>query len=102
MHPRLQDVPLEGRTPRPDKNTRQPHIQLSRNRGIELDRTANLKLADSWDEIQMVLYRIQRKFSVESGDPLEKAYRVEALTDIIDEFQEIALQGEITKKKEEK
>ena len=100
MHPRLQDVPLENRTPRPEAKSVQ--IQLRRNRTIELDREAKLRLSEVWGETELVLLRLQRELAVEEGDDLMALAYVRALAKIKDEWQAITIEGEKIKKEENK
>lgn len=86
--------------PKP-QNPKQPIIQIHRNRKIELDKKAKQKLTGAWDEIELVLLRIQRELAVESEDPTEAGFFVKALAKIKDEFQNIAIEGETMKKKEQ-
>lgn len=84
----------------PAAGARRPQIQLRRNRSIELDDRAKKKLADCWDENELVLLRLQREMAVEEEDELMALAYVRAITKLKDEFQAIAIEGETIKAKE--
>lgn len=70
------------------------NIQLRRDRSIELDTTAKIKLAGVWSEIELVLLRIQREMAVGEMDSVMAGSYVQCIAKIKDEFQSIAIEGE--------
>lgn len=95
---RAANGPTDKRAPQP----RQPRIQISRNRSIELDREAKLKLEGVYPEIELVLLRLQRELCVDSTDMVEAGYYAKCMAKIRDEFQQITIEGKAIKLEENK
>lgn len=102
MFEKIPEKSVGSTSPTVNPASRQPNIHLRRTRSIELDKQALRKLSEAYPEINLVLLRLQRELCVDSGDSTEKGYRAEALAKIINEFEQIALDGETLKKEEQK